>query len=513
MSTSTEDEVGGEFDRMVRSALMGVMMTAESVSRAREGRVRDLSAAQEKTNALNERQRREQSRVVHDRVRRPEFWKSATVDQVNDVVAYTATLVPVDAIEMGTKDLVTERLHERFDLAHQPLAQLDPAVRRAQIAEAFDRTAEARFAQDNPDVARTLHDRLRRREYWEQAAPEQLSQVAELTARLAPHDARAAEADNVLREQLKGRYDIDLDMIRATHADPAARAGALSGELSKAVTARDVAANRDETRLVYDRVRRPEFWNQATDQQIADVVKYTRQIAPHDLTGREAARVVDEQLHKRFGIDLQDPSNPAPAAPDARRAALLAALDDQIAVTREGRDDELARTAGASSTRPVNSEHAPAGAEALGHVLREQESVERGLAARDIAEAGAGHDLEGQGAFGEPRGGAMDDGADLVDVDERLEHTAAAHEARADQVGAAAAATEATAGAPLDYQRVTDAELTQVPPVAAGARKQAATNFPRSTASGLRASAGRSKATKARVDRGADATRGQELAK
>lgn len=543
MSTSTEDEIGGEFDRMVRSALMGIMMTSETVARVRESRNRDEASAAEQAAReardlarASEQERREHSRAVNARIRRPEFWRNAGVDQVDDLVAYSAALVAIDATELGTKEIVAEQLSTRFGLEVDQVSALDPHRRHEVIAEAFEQTADARFAMDNPDVSRTLYDRLRRREYWDQAAPGQVADVAELTVRLAPHDTRAAEADAALVEQLKNRYDIDLNQIRAAHADPVTRAGALATELAEAARARDVAANRDETRLVYDRVRRPEFWNQATPEQIADVVKYTHQVAPYDLTGRESAQIVAEQLRKKFKIDLDEVNKTSPNDPEARRKALIEALDDQVAFSRENTpESEPLPADGAVPAVPgeqaspealvapsdlrasvagvvdVEPQDAGASATLLGEAQSQRAAAEgeSDLADRDVIDA--------ERELAELETGAPEAGEHAQHAAD-LETSAAGHEAQAEAFDAAATRTEAAgAGASQGYQRVTDAELAQVPPVPAGARKQAATSFPRSTASGLRTSAaGRSKkpaAAKVTRAQGRQAERGQELGK
>lgn len=522
-----EDEVGQEFDRMVRSALMGVMMTGEMVARARDRKARDEATEQERAareakelTRENEHVRREQSRAVNQRVRRPEFWKNATPEQVEDLVTHVVHQVPVDANEQGTREQVFEQLKDRFGLNADEIARMNPQDRRETILNAFSQTADARFAQDNPDVSRTLYDRLRRREYWDQASPDQVAQVAELTGRLAPHDTRAAEADAVLREQLHTRYDIDLDKIRASHPEQAERTASLSAELDTARRARDVAAGRDETRLVYDRVRRPEFWKQATPEQIAEVVKYTHEVAPYDLAGREAQQIVAEQLRAKFSIDLVDLQQKNPSDAAARRAALIDALDDHLAATRETDPRTMPETTG-THAQDTPSAHGQQHANAD----RAAEAIERAEATRDLSQAsalraGTEHDdklhgdVAGDGDVDVP---VTERAAELHEAAEHRELSAQQHEGRADALHSSAQVNDAHA-ADLQhpgYQRVTDAELTNVPRPVATSRKQAATSFPQSTSAGLRgARSDKAKSTQARVDRGrvreADRTHGQE---
>ncbi|WP_340289768.1 hypothetical protein [Aquipuribacter hungaricus] len=118
-----------------------------------------------------------------------------------------------------------------------------------------------------------------------------------------------------------------------------------------------VAEHRETTRLVYDRVRREEFWNQATPAQVADLVTFTTAVAPHDALGREAHDVIREQLHARHGIDLAT-ITAAHDDPADRRNALMHALDDRAAARREdaelrgsgmGRGDDGAQAATASN--------------------------------------------------------------------------------------------------------------------------------------------------------------------
>ncbi|MBO1751319.1 hypothetical protein J4G33_05835 [Actinotalea sp. BY-33] len=96
-----------------------------------------------------------------------------------------------------------------------------------------------------------------------------------------------------------------------------------------------VAEHREHTQLVYDRVRREDFWQQASPQQIADLTTFTTAIAPHDARGREAHNVIREQLGSRFGVNL-DALNAAHHDPADRRNALVHALDDHRAALREG---------------------------------------------------------------------------------------------------------------------------------------------------------------------------------
>ena len=229
-----------------------------------------------------------------------------------------------------------------------------------------------------------------------------------------------------------------------------------------------VAEHKEHTALVYDRVRREEFWQQASSEQVADLTTFTSAIAPHDARGREAHDVMREHLRSRYGVDL-DAIAAAHADPADRRNALVHALDDHKATIREDAD--------------ARAELTPA-----------QRPEER-TAATQPQQSGAPRTPDA----GLPQPAAA---ADTQSTGRRPDAAAPTK---------VPTATGPRAGKSSGYARVTDRELAGATPAAAKARRQAATSFPQPANAALRTAreSGRPRPVPVGAQRGREAA--QEL--
>ncbi|WP_159796684.1 hypothetical protein [Puerhibacterium puerhi] len=240
-------------------------------------------------------------------------------------------------------------------------------------------------------------------------------------------DEIAQETDQLVRTAFMA-----LGQLRERSArNQAARSAAQFQEV-----ARQDAQVRENTRLVHERVQRDGFWRAASPAAIADVARYTAAVARHDVRGREADAIVAEQLHSRYGINLAAIRLAHPESEEARRQALVDALDDAMAVRRQ---DALAREDLAASAQ-------------LDERADDKEEVADPSAAADASEA------------------------------QELRDDAREHHAEADRISADAS----SADAPPPYTRASEHELKAVPDAAAEARRTSATNFPKSANAVLR---------------------------
>lgn len=109
---SDEDEVGQEFDRVLRSVMMGGGQVREQLARAAAAKdQRTREAAQEQ---LRDRER--ETARLKDMVSRDSFWASANGERVANAATYGATLYNTDPNAAAVYDIVREKAHERYGI-------------------------------------------------------------------------------------------------------------------------------------------------------------------------------------------------------------------------------------------------------------------------------------------------------------------------------------------------------------------------------------------------------------
>lgn len=146
---SDEDEVGQEFDRVLRSVMMGGGQVRETLARAqaaKDQRARDAALEQ-----IRERER--ETTRLREMVSRDSFWKSANGERVANVATYGATLYNTDPNAAAVYDIVRERAHERFGINVDQLRAAHPesedARHNALLHAVDDRLAATRDREES----------------------------------------------------------------------------------------------------------------------------------------------------------------------------------------------------------------------------------------------------------------------------------------------------------------------------------------------------------------------------
>ena len=272
---------------------------------------------------------------------------------------------------------------------------------------------------------------------------------------MSSEDEFGQEVDRVVRSTMMAIGQVREQLARAQ----ATRATAQHQEV-----ARVAGEHREQIAMVYDRVRREDFWRTATRQDIAELATFTSTIAPHDTRGREAHQVVREQVGARFGVDVDAVARAHPDTAD-RTNALWHALDDAAAAQRED-------------------------AQAREDFAEADELDER--ASDKAAQADPSADVDAQRADD-----TREDAREHLAEHDRLHDSAETHAGEASKTGAVDGPA---------YTPVTEDELKHAPAAAAAARREAATNFPASANATLRG-ARHGAAPRARTNRGRSRTR------
>lgn len=272
---------------------------------------------------------------------------------------------------------------------------------------------------------------------------------------MSSEDEFGQEVDRVVRSTMMAIGQVREQLARAQ----VTRATAQHQEV-----ARVAGEHREQIAVVYDRVRREDFWRTAGHRDVAELATFTQAIAPHDARGREAHQVVREQVGARFGVDVDAVARAHPDPAD-RTNALWHALDDAAAAQRE---DAQAR-----------------------EDFREADELDE-RASDKAAQADSSADGDEQRADD-----TREDAREHVAEHDRLHDSAKTHAGEASKTGA----VDGPAYAP-----VTEHELKHAPAAAAAARREAATNSPASAKATLRGA--RHGATpRARTNRGRSRTR------
>lgn len=302
-------------------------------------------------------------------------------------------------------------------------------------------------------------------------------------------DLVGADIDRAIRAAMMGAGQV---------AEAVKRAGQ---ERDRALAERAQAAVRDQaqvTRSVRDQVGRDTFWDTATGERIANAATYGATLSNVDPGARDIYEIVREQTHQRYGVDLDSLRAKFPDSEDRRRDALMHAVDDYLAASREEAAARADRAAAAAALEregddaeraEVGDDGAATTPDALEDAEARQSAQE---AAQDATADAAGHEGERDRLHAE--------GA----AEESVAHT---HEQESRLTARAAAPREASAAIAGD-------------PTASGARtsaaarvsKVAATSYPKGASQTLTESR-RTAAPKARVNRstGPQKDRGKDL--
>jgi hypothetical protein len=155
-----------------------------------------------------------------------------------------------------------------------------------------------------------------------------------------------------------------------TDIDRAIRAAMMSaGQVAEAVkragqergrnlAERAQAAVREQaqiTRSVHDQVGREAFWATANGERVANAATYGATLSSVDPGARDVYEIVREQAHARYGIDVDSLRTQFPDSEDKRRDALMHAVDDYLAASRE----EAAAQADRAAAATLDQEAAP----------------------------------------------------------------------------------------------------------------------------------------------------------
>lgn len=152
---------------------------------------------------------------------------------------------------------------------------------------------------------------------------------------------------------------MDEEDVIGNEFDRVLRAAAMSaGQAAEAFRrrsqARDEAARADVlqkqrdqdslTATIYERVQRDEFWRNANGERVANAATYGATLYNHDPKAREIYEIVRERTHAHFGINVDELRAAHPENEEARRNALLNAVDDRLAALRADREAADERT-------------------------------------------------------------------------------------------------------------------------------------------------------------------------
>ena len=104
----------------------------------------------------------------------------------------------------------------------------------------------------------------------------------------------------------------------------------------------------DITRNVHSQVGREAFWATADGERVANAASYGATLSSVDPGARDVYEIVREQAHQRYGIDVDSIRAQFPDSEDKRRDALMHAVDDYLAASREEAAAQADRAAAAA---------------------------------------------------------------------------------------------------------------------------------------------------------------------
>ncbi len=138
-------------------------------------------------------------------------------------------------------------------------------------------------------------------------------------------DVIGNEFDRVLRAAAMGAGQAAEGLRRRAQArDEVARADVMQKQ-------RDQASL---TATIYERVQRDEFWRNANGERVANAATYGATLYNHDPKAREIYEIVRERTNSQFGLNVDELRAAHPENEEARRNALLNAVDDRLAALR-----------------------------------------------------------------------------------------------------------------------------------------------------------------------------------
>jgi hypothetical protein len=127
---------------------------------------------------------------------------------------------------------------------------------------------------------------------------------------------------------------------RAQRREAEQREAARQSDIARHAFEERIRAEREIAYLIYRNVERDRWWERATPKDIADTVEVAGTWANTDPRAQAALNRVKEELHHRYGIDLQDGATPTEVLDQveaAKRAAQGAVTNEQERVSGPAR--------------------------------------------------------------------------------------------------------------------------------------------------------------------------------
>ncbi|PTT19613.1 hypothetical protein SAMN04487848_3226 [Microbacterium sp. ru370.1] len=212
-------------------------------------------------------------------------------------------------------------------------------------------------------------------------------------------DVIGNEFDRVLRAAAMGAGQAAEGLRRRAQArDEAARADVMQKQ-------RDQASL---TATIYERVQRDEFWRNANGERVANAATYGATLYNHDPKAREIYEIVRERTNNQFGLNVDELRAAHPENEEARRNALLNAVDDRLAALRadaQAADDRSEAARERDDEEQANDEQRQSDADLARE--RAEAADER---AEEREDAAAFHRGEARGHQAEARGLDNDSG-------------------------------------------------------------------------------------------------------
>ncbi len=210
----SEEEVGQEFDRVARAAMMALGQVREAMSR--RAAERDRQAQVQSAAAIREQEQR--TAQLRQIVGRQDFWDNATGERVANAATYGATLYNVDRNAATIYDTVRDQAHARFGINVDEIRAQHPdseeARRDALMHAVDDRLAAMRddaLGRDDRAAAADLQDEARAQR--EQGADDE-REAGEATPESERHERSADRLDSEADVDLANEYGHEQDHDR-----------------------------------------------------------------------------------------------------------------------------------------------------------------------------------------------------------------------------------------------------------------------------------------------------------
>jgi hypothetical protein len=326
------EEAGGQ----LRIALMTATQIAEKFARLREDLARQQQArTEQQTRELRVRfdAERDAARAAVAPTSRPEWWATATVDDIAEAYETAHAWEPVD------EDLAQRAAHMRDEVQERYGVDVDGAnvtggddTLRAALSVAAERAEQQHPAAEDPmrrmltdleagraDARKTV-DPVYQDEWWQQASVDDIAAAYEAAHAWEDTDTDIAAHAQQMRYEIQSRYGLD---VAAMHDRPEALAPAIAdvrreqepSPVRDAMRAFD--AERDAARTEVSAAGDPKWWESSTPEQIAATYETA---AAWEAVDPELARTAEQmrtELRDRYGVDN----------PQAGQSALREALE------------------------------------------------------------------------------------------------------------------------------------------------------------------------------------------